>query len=1000
MAHFQIIGRGKPIVAVLLLASGLSDVRAQAGPPAAAVAPPPRVALLDLDRSVVGPLLQNTLSANGKLEWVERDRLDAVLREQILGETFGAAAAPARVRIGKLLSADVLILLRTTERPAATGQKKPIKQIDLVVADCDRGLRLAMETLPASADATADAEQLRNVVELGLKKYRERVRLICAVPPLVSRDFFFEFDYLKTGLAKAIEGSLLDRPGTLLVELAEAEALGRENRLAGQDVPERPQPYFLLGEFRNEGSGTKRRITIRLQLMHGGAEAAAESGNELRPDDTVQFCVAGADRLLAKIDGKPLAFDASAETAVLVSRARLLMQLGSWSEAMPLLEAALLLSPNRLGVLGDAVVVSRRLGDVFVRNAKDPTIARPALRQYRRGLEHIEAFVDRVPDLKHHESRSAAEAVDAFPFFRFNRAGPRVAPEIKQEYDEILAVERQVLLRLTAKRAEALSRDPAVSASDGSFAEINVIIPKALRARVGPDFRVETLSSSGDVDDFSFLWLSADGLSDEQRFETIFKTMEQLYALPGARPRAYRMARGPYQLTRAFNNAPALAFLAKLKQDDRPEFREAGERITKLIDERQELQQRVATGAGHPDYLVGEPRFPQSALRLRYSPIKIVAPTTKGAELEVPPLSACIPIGPHLDLLATSRYLLVMKEKGRAQGIYAAKGKFAHISNLSFDGRYAWMTIHKAIEEPPELVVVDLKAKRAWPVTAEQGLPVAPPGKPRDGLAQTLNCVPVAPGKACVAGSFGHSWIAIVEIDPTQGPSVHKIYEAVVQSDDAHELQALKTDVAYRIGYMYALAGDQADSQKRVLVGRIKGNNHDMDHPWTVDLEQLRVEVLQGREGERLSIYPAVMRSGRLYFLEHLVPSRETRLAKLGPPGIHYDALVHNLPIGRLLLGGESFHVVGKKWWTGNLKTGKVETVAEQVPWYFHNEKEYPGSTTNIDYLGNLDSRPMLAGVFRSAHYGFLASVQGEPRLLQIELKLEVQSDAAAAAAD
>src|ERR1700676_3903491 len=78
--------------------------RAQADPTDSSGAAGKRVAaLLDLDRSAVGPLLQNLLSENADLQWIERDALDAILKENALRDAFSAASGNDRMALGKLL---------------------------------------------------------------------------------------------------------------------------------------------------------------------------------------------------------------------------------------------------------------------------------------------------------------------------------------------------------------------------------------------------------------------------------------------------------------------------------------------------------------------------------------------------------------------------------------------------------------------------------------------------------------------------------------------------------------------------------------------------------------------------------------------------------------------------------------------------------------------------------------------------------------------------------
>ena len=75
-----------------------------------------------------------------------------------------------------------------------------------------------------------------------------------AIPPFASRDLSYEHNYLQGAYAKIVEEALADRPGRLMVELAEARAVAEELATAGNETTvRRPPPLYFLGEFRHEG---------------------------------------------------------------------------------------------------------------------------------------------------------------------------------------------------------------------------------------------------------------------------------------------------------------------------------------------------------------------------------------------------------------------------------------------------------------------------------------------------------------------------------------------------------------------------------------------------------------------------------------------------------------------------------------------------------------------------------------------------------------------------
>jgi hypothetical protein len=64
----------------------------------------------------------------------------------------------------------------------------------------------------------------------------------------------------------------LRRPGLVVVELAEAKALAQEMVVSGSVGIERRLPLYLLGEYRVEAVGEKRRGQFAWRLLRGQKE--------------------------------------------------------------------------------------------------------------------------------------------------------------------------------------------------------------------------------------------------------------------------------------------------------------------------------------------------------------------------------------------------------------------------------------------------------------------------------------------------------------------------------------------------------------------------------------------------------------------------------------------------------------------------------------------------------------------------------------------------------
>src|SRR5262249_33564473 len=159
----------------------------------------------------------------------------------------------------KLLKADILVMVRPVKDPKE-------QMLEVVVSETARGLRLSLQSVPITKDADADVAALLAVGKEGIKRHGEKVKEGGAVPPFVSQDLEFTHHHLMGAYAKLAEAEALDRKGVLVVELQEAEALAKEIALADAGAKlGRLLPVYLLGEYRHEGKGEQRTVTLKLR---------------------------------------------------------------------------------------------------------------------------------------------------------------------------------------------------------------------------------------------------------------------------------------------------------------------------------------------------------------------------------------------------------------------------------------------------------------------------------------------------------------------------------------------------------------------------------------------------------------------------------------------------------------------------------------------------------------------------------------------------------------
>jgi hypothetical protein len=423
----------------------------------------PTCALLDPEKTPRAALLEAKLLAEPGATWVERASIDAVLKEQKLQAAFGPQGVGERVKLGRLLKADLLVMVR----PVKDAREETL---EVVVSETASGLRLLLRGVPVTKDAGADVAALVAAAKDGIKRHGEKVAEVVAVPPFVSQNLEFTHEHLKGALARLAEAEALGRRGVLVVELEEAEALAREIAVAAPGTTlARPLPVYLLGEFRHEGKGEAATASLKLRAERGGKPVGKPEAVVVKPDESaaaVRKWAAGVLDELAKDGGPRPPADAKAEARQLADRARVLKRLGNWAECLTLLEASLLLDPAQTELHAEAVAVLTPLVGRSYRRACFPQLfgkvddrnedADRFSRLYRRGLAHLEAFADKGGDFFKGQDRSGANTLLLFNgggnFLHHPGTGThpemeRVLRELKPENDALMAKLNPILVK-------------------------------------------------------------------------------------------------------------------------------------------------------------------------------------------------------------------------------------------------------------------------------------------------------------------------------------------------------------------------------------------------------------------------------------------------------------------------------------------------------------------------------------------------------------------------
>lgn len=721
-------------------------------------------AVIDPDKSERVTLLEAKLLAEAELRLVDRAQVDKVLQERQLQAVFGASAVKERVQLGQVLKADVLLQVRVHR-----SQKGAV--LELVVSETAGGLRLLMRAIPETDNATADVDTLLEFVRLGLKKSKEPIRTVVAVPPFVSQDLTFENDHLKSSYAKLVEGLALSRSGVVVVEFAEAEALARELALAAPgSALQRPLPVYLLGDYRHVGLGDKGTVTLKLRAEQGGKAVVAPSERTVPPAESPAELRKWATLVLDAASGVAVPpADPKTEARMLANRAGDFRRLAIWSEAHALIEASLLLDPKKfeLHPVAMAVLQNARDHEWKFGDRESDHIAR-ATRLHQRGLWHLEMFLGRGGDLTPYGYPRGTGLL--YFYLQIPQPTTQTAAESKALIDTARREQREILLRL---------------------------IPKAAKQRNGAEG--------------IFLQAATAYLPPRDRWLLVEQVVRQLQELPDCTERVIAYCNPDMLMSMApLNSTEFREFLARLAKDRNQDLRAAGERLTKRLE--MDLQSRTPQlEPARPDD-VG--RIAGRNVTLQPAPVKLV-PKATGSNGRIQDI---ISAGTGVDVLNVGGSLYVMKRKGQAKRIWESPERFPSVMSLTFDGRCVWaVTARKGV---PLLLAIDPETEKVHEVGEKHGLPQPPAGQPQKRPYPVLIAAGLSPGRACVTGSFaGRAWVGVATLLPSGEPTVKVFHEARVVSDRATGKASTGPEVAFEPAFAMAYQ-ERPLSMPKVLIGR------------------------------------------------------------------------------------------------------------------------------------------------------------------------------------
>lgn len=903
------------IVAVMFL---VSPYRSQA-----TAAEIPVCAILDASDLAVRPVLEARLLEKNNATWVERTEIERVLQEQELSNAFGAADGSRRAALGKLLKADVLILLRSQQNP---DPKEP-ELIQCIVCETRQGLRLRAATVPSGKDLDGVADELEQAILRGLQKRERPIEAIVAVPPFLSDDLTFENNHLQAAYARLVEQVLLERPGVVVVELTEAQAIAREIALdkSGNGLQQRGQALYLMGRYRHDSVDNQKRLRMSLRLLRGDEQLTLKGVRDLAPADAASWILKKTAELseLLQTDAKVATPSAEDEARRLSARAKDFQRVGNWEEAYALYEASLLLQDTE-ATRQKAVIVAGKLALHLWGREHNLERRMRAMALYERGLEHLEMFLRTADELSKYQHKDGGDFVREFDTLLYMHiAHPDNPPEIQEHVRHFRGRRTDAYLRMARMRADA-----------GRF-------------------------DRGDNEawDVRAVWM----LPQEEQLAAVLRVAKEWKDLPDIRERILRMAHRGYVVPE--NTLVLHQFLADL-----PKASPHAEAAASI------LRQRLAEN---------EIRMQEEAKRRPGAKIP-VDPAIKQLELQPDPehiakwesrpekfISGVLPLGEDADLFwAGQRYFVMDKGTRKVRYVFDVNEL---VVGRAYDGKYVWFAIFEN-RRMGALLAIELATGKRTRFSADDGLPFVDGGFDFNYLDR-MQVAAVAPGHVCLAAFIERTWIANVKLAVDGKKQVDIFHEAREAANSNDTSQEGSTKVAFQPTFMFALRGED-DNACRILLGRQTSHTAVRKSPLLIDPHGRTVTVADySLPGDTQRDLITANRDS-VYVLRQNYP-RGPKLMRVVFPGEKMELFLEDAPDGKLAALRDRLEVIGKKWWTIDFEKPVIQERTAGVAWHHGHMFFVEGVDNSADgaFVEGRDG-DRIYGAAISNHFGALAIVR------------------------
>lgn len=727
--------------------------------------------------TVLAAMLEVKLAEMPDIRMVERQAISLVLEEQKLSALSGASAHDGRVRLGKLLKAEVIIMIRPAEEHAG--------ELDVTVFETAGGLRLLAQRMPVVKIADAGQDELDAVVRAmtaaivdALKRISGPIRHVIAVPPFADKGLTTEHERMMDGYARIIEQYLLGREGVLVVELEEADAIAREYTLAGDRVaPIRPLPIYVIGEFRHYVAEGVSKADIGLAVRRGEQSLGSRKLDGIAADEASRAILQAVSSLVGEAMNLPLMPpDIAGEVAQLNERARQLNTIGADQQALRLYEASLLLNRHQIAIHGAALqtVIQQAAANFLLSANKDEQRQMTArvLRIWRKGVHHAEYLVRHV--LEQELPDNAKRMMFEYPIIEYLQIVPDAMVPFEwkgrvwnlQDCEQMEDVNRSLRDALL----EVVKQQPAVGDFHSPTGRLLGLVNHAT-----PPLESRAATYEVRTGLIEYLVNSQTSLPDVWTHVS-----ELLRMIEPVLPRGRMVMPSEWMPMRDAANKDYFAFLQAAADVSPPVI--AGyilDRRLSVLDWNLQtmlprndryLKEHLESVKRSKERLTRIEQGKDDVAPVRYGPLPLKRSDTGHAVFPCGWLTG----DDKVEVVFTRQEIFLMREPGKLDLIFRVPADFEGLGfyHPCFDGKYAWLP---CVGTKPLLVVVEPATGRHWAFGADAGVPP---------MNRGATAAPLAPGRACLIGGFGENagtlrgWCANVDMKGDAGLQIDVFHES------------------------------------------------------------------------------------------------------------------------------------------------------------------------------------------------------------------------------